>query len=259
MTKRRITHASTSTAKLRALGTILAIEARRDPEVQAFRREVLGGRVFTPEEAKRWLYERKAEEEQDPKPWRTLSLPKELQVGGTYVLKIAQGGALSRLKKAAEELVKTGYWTEPMAVRFLLCDLPPVISPVKFKVTYSWHPDRNRIVLDIDRNATVAEVVQAFKLARRMTPTGELVARYRRSRPLSEKHLQLAVFLANTPELTWENRMQQWNKMWEETHPSRLYQDLREFRRDSVNAYQRVRGLKWKQRERRKAALEGSP
>ena len=219
----------------------------------------MGGRVFTPEEAKRWLYERKAEEEQDPKPWRTLSLPKELQVGGTYVLKIAQGGALSRLKKAAEELVKTGYWTEPMAVRFLLCDLPPVISPVKFKVTYSWHPDRNRIVLDIDRNATVAEVVQAFKLARRMTPTGELVARYRRSRPLSEKHLQLAVFLANTPELTWENRMQQWNKMWEETHPSRLYQDLREFRRDSVNAYQRVRGLKWKQRERRKAALEGSP
>jgi len=257
MSKLKAAKRSTSEGKLRALAEILAIEARRDPEVRAFRAEVLGGRVLTPEEAKRWIHESVAEEG-PPKPWLQLSLPKEFQMGTTYVL-IGETGTASRLKAVAKRLVETGYWTEPQAVRFILCNLPPAMSSVKFTVNFSWHPDRNRIVLDIDRNATVAEVVQAFKRARRMTPQGEFLARYRRSRPLSEKHLRLAVFLAQTPELTWENRMKRWNEMWGETHPSWLYLDLREFRRDSVNAYQRVRGLKWKQRERRKAALERSP
>lgn len=269
MVNKRRKKTSGSEARLQALSEILAIEARRDPEVQRFRKEVLGGRVLSLEEAKRWIHA----QAQEGASRLGLLLPLELQKEkGKRYIPIGETGALFCLKQVAGRLAErvayeinlpdgrtilrktglTGFWTEPEAVRFVLCDLPPRLSPVRCRITFTGLPETKRIRLDIDGDATPAEVLQAFRQARRITHFGESVARYRRTRPLSEKALKLAVFLAETPELRWQERMDRWNTMY----PKWRYVKVVHFLRDSAKAYHRVRGLKWKQREYRKAALD---
>ncbi|MBC7294289.1 MAG: hypothetical protein H5T84_09370 [Thermoleophilia bacterium] len=257
---------------------IQAIEASHKPEVCQFRAKYLAGRLLTLSEIGAWIQERAQEEgasyfvtlellpggeisftEQD---WRsvlskkindtrlvetkrlTLSYPVPDSPHPATVF-IRSDGVLGRLKKIAIALTKEYLWNEAEAVGFVLTGRPPV--PSVGRVTFHYILPAltpARIVLDLAPQACVADVVKLFREARRQTPYGKFV-RVRTPKAVTEKGRALAVHLASTPSLSWQERLEAWNRRY----PHWAYKHRTTLRRDALSAYQRIMGFPWKRPE----------
>lgn len=127
------------------------------------------------------------------------------------------------------------FLTEPEAVRVILSGRPPLLWPAEINVGGCvGHP---RLHLDVDARMSPAEVAKWYRHSRHWVFRGQ-------DKPLTEKHLQLAVYLAehfDTRWTSWARLMQLWN----EDCPQWAYVSWRNFARDAKAAWCRVTGRGW--------------
>jgi hypothetical protein len=260
--------------RLEALSRIIAARVTQQPKIVQFRRDVLGDRLLAPEEIGEWI-SRTAEADGKPTVWLSVALPdgtptrpewaaldalaslseeekaslhiyrkpETLQYygpdnEGPFTVNIRLGGTLWRLKLLTIPLRL--WWTEPGAATFILTGVEPRIPKSRVKIE-EWAPHYRRVVLNLDPRLSGQEVASLYNEARQGLFQG-------RDKPMSEKHLALAVFVAEraAQEGTWMDLLTVWNQTYPEwSYPTDRWQN---FNRDARNAYKRVTGtdLRWK-------------
>lgn len=161
--------------------------------------------------------------------------------GWRYRLSIRFGGTLWRLKRLVQQLTRLYPWREHQAVAFVLAGLVPVLSRASARVPLVFTSPWERIVLELDPRLPASEVALLYRRLR-----GEV---YRGTdRPMSQKNLQLTLFLAEHQDrpATWRELMDAWNSRF----PKWRYTNYRRFARDGALAWQRVTGRKWEGKSR---------
>lgn len=241
-----------------ALSRILAVEAARWPEVRAFRQDVLGGRLLSPQDVPAWI-EAQAAADGPSTLWIRLPLPPgaspaqwfsalaelsehergQLSVavqsetlqfaldGWTATVPVRRNGTLGRLKRLAQQLEP--FWPEAWAVLWVLTATVPPIPRARVKQTFRGF-ERDLITLEVNPRASKEEVAELYAKARADVFKGP-------DRPMTEKHLELAVFFA-AHEGTLRELMDRWNA----AHPTWAYREFTNFGRDARQAYRRVTG-----------------
>ncbi|MDI7245864.1 MAG: hypothetical protein QME92_00080 [Bacillota bacterium] len=258
--------------RLGALAQILAIEASRLPEVIAFREEVLQGRLLKVEEVSGWI-RREAEKQGAGSLWVRLPLPDGCRPSSSRGLRwlscladlpddakstwpvqwdaetlaypgpedkwvervaVARDGPLGQLKRVADALLRRfPLWQEAQAVAFVLCDAIPMLPKARGTLRVS-SVAPSRITLELDPRLSAREAAGFYAQLRKEALKGP-------DRPMTEKHLRLAVFLAEHPDMAWEALKGQWNR----AYPAWAYSDRRYFARDAKAAWERVTGRGW--------------
>lgn len=260
--------------RLLALSEILALQAARRPDVQAFRREVLGNRLIPIEEIPAWVRSRAEQGGQwvrlvtvtvavppdaIPKPLTTeslapvvqrfvqsgaivgfgpLSLPTLAFPSGDAVerIPIAHGGTLWRLKQLAEALQRAYRgWDEAQAVALVLSGATPLLP--RATVGLSWNKATgSRIQLDVDARMSSAEVARIYGRWRSFVFRGA-------DMPIEEKARHLAVFGEQHRDSgkTWRELMALWNQQ----HPQWAFHVPAHFAANVARAWQQVTGEKW--------------
>ncbi len=261
--------------RLSALAEMIAIEAGRLPDVAAFREEHLGGKLLPFEGVAPWIRERAQGEAgtfdvefplppgiKPPEyvPFETFPLwlrkladhleAQNLQVLGSARLKtlrfidaqtdfvsavpVDRQGVTGCLKNLAKTLVsRYPIWQEHEAVAFVLTGLVPPIPRASLKVSVSTYMPPT-LTLTIDPRMSKVEVANLYSRHRKTIFAGQ-------DKPMSDKHLKLAVFLQEHPEGTWNQRMSVWN----DRYPLWEYARYQTFARDAAAAFLRVRGHKF--------------
>jgi hypothetical protein len=244
-----------------ALARIRAMEASREPLVEAFRAECLRGRLLKPDRIQHWIQKREQEqavparyrkrwEREDgapvkpPPDFARYGLKTRLEFGtsSSGVFLVYPGGSvqvsidseLGRLKLLASELGHRYLWPEEEAVGFILSGTPP--SPFLGCVTIRREPRTPRVTIEVDPHVRAGEVLRLYKWARDPEQAT--------TRSLSDVHAELAVFAAERNDgREWRQVLAEWNQ----THPS-PYAELSNFIRDCRQAYARITGesLGWR-------------
>jgi hypothetical protein len=274
--------ASGATRRAAAFASFLAALARAEPGVVRYRREVLGGRTLSEEEALRfarsailgvaswegvkalpclpweaegrivaWREDGEVELELTApvqgrwrwwcNEWRLLCYPWQGREEG---VRVASGSVLGDLQKLASRLARRYQWQEAQATWFVLTDMTPWVSPVRWRL--------NNHLTPFFARPTIELVVEPWWPARRLMETyWRLQRQLGITRGLGEKTLTLTLFLADhirvrhapgagtSPGLElppWQRLMTLWN----EAHPDQRYQDIRHFARDCQAALERV-------------------
>lgn len=265
----------------KAVSILLAREAAAEPDVLAFRADVLGGQMLSPTGAEKWILAQKMATPA-PTKWVTVPVPDDASLGfdesthglytdppvliserpigdasiefrtldyvapsSSFVLRVptAKGTPLDRLRLISERLSKIYAWQKGQATTFVLTDSVPLVSMVRSSVRKSPPvPVAARITLEIDPVLRPAEVADHYRRIRDKTFGS-------RFRPLQEKATHLALFLAEQPEdLPWKTRLSVWNSEWCQDRPEWRYTEsgIKSFTRDCHSA-------------RRKLLMEASP
>lgn len=262
--------------RLRYLADILAVEAARLPEVVRFREKYLGGRLLAFEEVEDWI-KRTLEADGPGSVWFTIALRTDQVVKGDgpfprlrdvlnslarlpdreldrfvssksreileyavptdpYVRRvpIQHDGVLYRLKQVAHFLEGQYGWSEAHGVVFTLTGLTPPIPKARVTTSVSLVRPHGRITLELDPRLSSDEVRDLYARARNEVFKG-------RDRPMSKKHLELALFLVKNPNHTWREMCELWNK----EYPEWAYSVWQNFSRDARAAYRRLTGRDW--------------
>jgi hypothetical protein len=170
-----------------------------------------------------------------------LRYPRE---GQEAIVSVASLSVLGDLQELASRLARRYQWQEAQATWFVLTDMAPWVSPVRWRL--------NNHLAPFFARPTIELVVEPWWPARR------LMEDYRRlqrqlgiTRGIGEKASALVSFLANHARIRhppesgansvlelppWQRLMTLWN----ETHPTWRYQDIRHFARDCRAALERV-------------------
>jgi hypothetical protein len=174
-----------------------------------------------------------------PDQWRAQVSWRRLWYGtpgnaGREALQTYVGGQLDRLRQLSERLARQYGWTEAQAAVWVLTGIPPLIAgasaEAKERPTI---PALSRITLHLDPTLSPREVAERYRQIRQYFMG-------KRYRPLSGKHLQLALFAAQQPTGTWAERMAQWNQ----EHREWTYSDASNFGRDCRQAQRRLLGTR---------------
>jgi len=247
ITGRRATAAGTTTESLlylwneRADGIarLQAIEANELPEVVAFRRQVLRGRLLQDSVHKSnvasWI-EREAKKQKPPLGAQTLAYfrPLESQI---YEIRVQEDGKLGRLREVVSSLVERYGWLPAHAVRFVLTGHDPQAFSSLVTINRGASPAADRIVLTLSPWVSPQEVARIYSEARAAVrkPMRDVI-------PLT---VELAVFAAQRNDgRPWREVMIEWNRRFPR-HPRR---EVKRFTRDCREAYRKIMGerLAWK-------------
>jgi hypothetical protein len=249
-----------------ARSLLLAKEAEREPSVQRFRADVLGPRRLKPEELDQWIKER-AKADGPATTYAEVALPRgtgvsfdehgyvieqsQLAAAGPAYLRAlerpvavhartlsyahggspwlrriptALGGTLDRLRSIAETIERRFEWPTGAGTAFILTGAAPIVRPI-WSSTYS-----GRVRLDVDPALVrPRDIVAKYKALLQQI-------RRQRTRFLSEKHLRLAVFMADRERDPWRP----WFDAWNAAYPQWKYDDESNFRRDATQARDRL-------------------
>jgi len=170
--------------------------------------------------------------------------PERRVVYGPLVRPVRADGVLGNLKEVAQLLVNEYKWTEPHAVAFVLTGLHPVSLTKEIKVSCEYpspFDPPGRIHLEVSPQTTEAKMLAAFRDARERPYRAERQGP-RRARSLEDKHVKMAVFLAETAGLTKAERMEAWNKSRPDFPP---YRNEERFDREARQAYRHLTGRIW--------------
>jgi hypothetical protein len=153
--------------------------------------------------------------------------------GDRWVRRIATrvGTPLEDLRYLSEELARRYRWQPSQATIFVLTGLTPLINEIGATIEYRGPiPALTRIALSVDPAVSPREVAERYRELRRELRPG-------RSRPLSEKHTELALFATERPEgESWLDQMTAWNQ----AHPAWRYEQPTNFARDARQAQRRL-------------------
>lgn len=252
----------------RALSHIVALEAAREPEVVAFRADVLGDTLLDWEAVEDWIVEQDRRDGPSTPlisglptpPGTSVSptrdglmveppftvgpvLPRGITVGHvtlayvvpgdpwTRAIPVTAGGVLDRLRRLSARLADKYGWPAAAATVFVLTGRQPLVASIRHTVRWRFPlTSMTRIVLEIDPATPPAEVDRAYRQVRR-----SIVGR--RPRVMSRKHLALAVFAAeHSAPQSLKQRMAAWNA----AYPEWAYTTVTNFGRDLKSAERRL-------------------
>jgi hypothetical protein len=277
-----------------AISQLVAHIAAEDPEVQGFRAAYLPERLLAHEEVEGWITAFRQQEVPPSRWLPELPLPPGVQAdlqpkdpaGPTLVLTppvhldrlTARRGypgigthiktleyatpedrwvrripttaetVLEELRYLSEALAGRYRWQPSQATIFVLTGLTPLLSEVRATVEYrAPYFALTRIALSVDPAVSPRELADRYRTVRKELLPG-------RSRPLTDKHIELALFTAARPdEERWAEQMAAWNA----AHPQWQYEQVSNFSRDARQAQRRLlepdyptRGLARLQRRR---------
>lgn len=244
-------HTLPGDTRSRALSQIAAIEAARNPDVAAFRNEVLNGQLLTAHQVPAWV-EEQAQKDGPATLWRsdhdwypggpTVRVVYYTDPDGTWLheMPVRAGGVLDRLAWLTERLTEEYCWLPEQATAFVLTGEMPTLYDGRAEYKTGSVPE---IILHVRPHLSLREVSEFYAAARE-----KRIGPGRRDPGRIKPHLaDLAVFAAQHNDgRPWRDAMELWNK----THPKRSYEDVRWFARDARQAYRRVTGreLVWGQR-----------
>jgi hypothetical protein len=247
-----------------AVSLLLAKEAAKDARVRAFRDRFLNGQTLPHSKVEAWLKEQ-AERDGPPRPWMTapvvlkdadgkvsligIGIKQEdsgpsVRVENRYIeygipghpwrllQPIAPGGVLEKLWLLIRDLRRTyRLWTPAQTTLFILSGLTPQVQGITHRVEFvPGLQAATRIVITVDPAVTPDDLADYYAKARAELKT----ARYR---AISEKHLQLAIFMEQASELdSWEIRLEEWNRQF----PEYSYDNGYEFQRDARKVRERL-------------------
>lgn len=232
-----------------ALAEILTIRARRDPDVIAFRSDVLENQLVELDDVPRWIRDTAAED--GPTTW---FVPDDDTAGdyftsekiqyvssyyGGHVLArpIRMSGVLRRLRSVGRRLVQGFGWPEHWTVAFVLTDVPPP-KPMIFGYT-------------VNESSSTVPAMDWLEL--RVNPyvvsPRDLAIAYREIRSksfgikrvdrMSAKTAALAVHWERSEGQTLDERRAAWNR----NHPEWRYpESAGNFKRDAQGAWRQATG-----------------
>lgn len=153
--------------------------------------------------------------------------------GGTWVksVPVRAGGVLDELRKLSDRLAKSYSWKADQAAVFVLTGVIPLMVGIRLETeVQSEHPAASRVRLVIDPVVSPQEVFEEYGRVRERMIEGT-------ARPLTEKHLKLAVFAAERrPPAKWAQVMKAWNR----EYPDWGYEKETLFARDATAAQNRI-------------------
>lgn len=274
--------------RLRYLADILAVEAARLPEVVRFRETYLGGRLLPFEEVEDWIKRTQAADGPGS-VWYTIALRRDHVVKDDgvfprlrdllatlaqlpeeelnrfisgakvetidYIVPTSQhvrrvpiqhDGTLYRLKLVARLLEGHYGWSEAHGVVFTLTGLTPPIPKARVTTPGIVMGPHGRIKLELDPRLSSDEVRDIYAQARSQVFKG-------RDRPMSKRHLELALFLVKNPYHTWREMCELWNRQY----PQWAYSIWQNFSRDARAAYRRLTGRNWVHQGKREEERSG--
>jgi Sulfotransferase family len=209
------------------LSFLLAQEASKDPEVNAFRKHTLRDRLLSLENATAWIVDQ-AQQDGVGGPAPTL----EYVGADGWPLRqpTIEGSVLDRLRLLAARLAPIYGWEQSQASTFVLTGLTPLASAIR-STTIGGLPFSStlRIVLEVDPAVTPGDLIRFYTRIRKR------VAQERSGR-VTEKQCKLVVFVAERSEQEWPELMETWNAEF----PQWLYENTKSFQRDAVSARRRV-------------------
>lgn len=247
--------------------------ASKDDEVIAFRNKHLPDGLLKQDQVEEWI-SRIVEEEgrgdriaEVPIP-RTLlrgtsdlrirdlirilrHLPPEQPVGGCdnylafgvpedryqRLVPVSGAGKTGALKRVAAKLGRDFGWQEGLAVVFVLTGAVPIPWIATLSVEGPIGGSSRVIRIDVDARCAPQRLAAEFARVREKALGVEKGGRYK---PItSERSMHLALFHVESPEGTWRERMECWNK----EHSQLAYSDKRTFKHHVESAYRRVAGL----------------
>jgi hypothetical protein len=261
---------SSLSERVHAISVLLAYDAEEDPLVVTFRKSVLNDQLLEPEEVEEWV---KRQATTDGKPTRLLNavpLPPDTEYqwdrtaggwvtdppvvidhehpalgsasyrflsygvpedGWQRAVPTTVGGVLEKLRQVSEHLAKRYGWQDAQATLCVLTGRIPVASAIRATEQLRLPlPVTTRITLVIDPTLTPRDVARHYSKVRQ-----KVIGK--RHRPLSEKHVRLAMFSAmRREEETWPERMAAWNK----EHQDWRYTQVGNFQRDCLQAQRRL-------------------
>jgi hypothetical protein len=215
----------TPISRVGALSRVLATDAERIDEVRDWReRELLKG-LLERDDCARWILE----QHEQPEPgsdfvWLAYAPPGAQRV---HRVPVDRAGPLGQLAKIADDLADIYGWQDQQAAMFVLSGAIPIVSPIRVR-TVRKGPifAASRIILEVDPWTDPREVANAYRRTRRDESNNQ------RYRPLGERALNLAAFVAEHYEETDAERLAAWNR----AYPDWKYPDLRSFGRASREA-----------------------
>lgn len=257
-----------SSLRVEAVSVLIAAEAAHEKAVIAFRREVLRGKLIKPDRVEKWIenQQRKTETkyrwvrlnvanseieydlvERPPRlRFKTpiteavgeFGLPSRTVAYGvpgndsTYLAASPGDGSLERLRLLSETLAKRYQWQPAQATLFVLTDAVPVISLSGYSYAMKDPLAASRITMTLDPILTPSEVAARYKEVRKQV----LSSRYR---SISEKHLELAIFMTDRLEgEPLKKSMEAWNRRfpeWGYSAPTNFGRDAASVRRRLLN------------------------
>jgi len=123
---------------------------------------------------------------------------------------ITIGGVLHELQALGKELARLYGWQEAQATTYVLTGIAPLVSPLRYGVSYSVGIDyrpRARITLNIDPEVSPAEVLRVYSQVRQSVRSGK------RNYPMGEKILTLMEFTSRHRRWwrKWKYILERWN------------------------------------------------
>ena len=249
-----------------ALSCLLAREAAALPEVVEFRARHLGGEVLAWKDMEAWIL-RQAEADGRYSHYIEVVIPADTVVrptlsglvaespvplaelrteggvrarfleygveGGTWVksVPVRAGGVLDELRTLSDRLARNYSWKADQGTVFTLTGVIPLMEGIRLETdVLIEHPAASRVTLVVDPVVSPQEVFEAYAKLRERMVEGT-------ARPLTEKHLKLAVFAAERrPPAKWAEVMKAWN----EEYPDFAYTKETVFARDATAAQNRI-------------------
>ncbi len=217
-------------ARAIAVSKLLALIVGNDPTVVTFRNDVLGGRPIAPSAVDQWEIDALRAEKANPQP--TEELARRLWMGQL-------AGRRQRLRELGDQLERKFGWSVQAACRFVLCGSAPFMAPIRVKELSERDPwVASRVVISIDPTVSPVELAEAWR---------EIRGKVRAPKPITEKHLDLAVWAAEQGKSTWEAESDDpgpsWTTLmsrWNRAKPNMTYSVVTNFSRDVRAAQDRL-------------------
>jgi hypothetical protein len=226
-----------------ALVEIQAVEARRRPDVIAFRDCHLASGLMRLSDVEAWITGDGNEpcDHVSGQSEATITFPTP-EDPWAHAAPYRGGTVLQHLQAVAASLVSFYRWGETSAVAFVLTDTtpPPFIARGGYGVGNT--PGAGVIRLVVPPGTSEKELVSIYREIRREYLNA--IGKTRTVKSVTEQYIaDLAIHAVrqNTPGMTWQMLMDSWN----DSHPEHYFDDLVRFQRDARRAYTRVTGAQF--------------
>lgn len=234
----------------RALSAIVTARVAQIPFVKSFREEILDGKLLDPVEVSFWLYIRSEDPDEEPVDEDEFPcfVPEITGFGPDFRL-IRKGSTIHELYDVAVELERIcPVFEKPDLVDLILTGCPPPLHRmlmVADKKDRSMPANTSRMQIFVDPLVSSNELEEFYAAERsRFWKVDRSSAK--RNKPMTPKHLTLAVFLENNGEkLSSHELREKWNSEYPNSeYPDWNYDDkaARNFIRDARSAWERVTG-----------------
>jgi hypothetical protein len=216
------------------LALLYANIAEEQPDVVAFRTEILSDKLINVDDVETWIKERL---ELQPRGTIKVESVAYAVPGDEWAHNrgVVPNSTLDRLRIISCRIADATNWPAAAATVWILCGAIPE-SPsvvVGTKQTFGTpFGNRQRIVLDIDADVSPAEVMEIYR--RERSKCFEHTDGTKTRRPLQTRTLRVAASVFATPWKGWKAHQRQWNT----ANPSDEINNIRTFRR-IVNRAQR--------------------